>query len=168
MKCLVMAPARGALSSAVRPPMSPTVVAIVFVVGLAFAWAIRLERKRRAALLVYWSRGCAGRAWRTAFPEAPKDEIREFLYIVVDAFGFKKSQALQLAPTDTVQGLYRACYPDPSAPDAMELETLERSLLKRVGVAKLVGLPESVTFGELFSRITVERPNTSLERSREP
>jgi hypothetical protein len=147
--------------------MTPTTVAAVVASALALAWAISLERKRRAALALYWSRGCAGREWRAAFPSATKGDIREYLYLVVDAFGFERSRALQLSPSDTVLGLYRACYPDPSAPDALETELLVGTLSKKYRGVKLGTLPDTVTFGELFSIVTGERPNTSLERGRE-
>ncbi len=108
--------------------MNVETVALIVVLGMGAAWAVHLELRRRAALKAYWSRSCAGRAWREAFPDAPKDAIREYLYFVVDEFGFERSRALKLAPQDTVLGLYRACYPDPSAPDALELEALHDSL----------------------------------------
>src|SRR3954470_2486959 len=104
------------LSSTVRTHVNVEAVALVVVVGLCVAWSVHFERRRRAALKIYWARSCAGRAWRDAFPEAPKDAIREFLYFVVDEFGFERARALKLAPQDTVLGLYRACYPDQSAP----------------------------------------------------
>jgi hypothetical protein len=140
--------------------MSPTSVVAVAVLVLALAWTIHFERRRRAALGLYWTRGCAGRAWRVAFPNAASQDIREFLYLVVDAFGFDRTRALKLQPTDSVQDFYRACYPDQSAPDAMELETLERSLLTRFGPEMLASLPEGVTFGALFARAAAEQPNS--------
>jgi propanediol dehydratase small subunit len=140
--------------------MTLTTAVAVAVLILALAWSIHVERRRHAALGFYWARGCAGRAWRTAFPNATRHDIREFLYLVVDAFGFDRTRALQLQPTDSVQGFYRACYPDPTAPDAMELETLERSLLKRYGPERFASLPEGVTFGALFARVGPERPNS--------
>ena len=146
--------------------MNVETVALIVVLGLGTAWGVHLEVRRRAALKAYWSRSCAGRAWREAFPDAPKDAIREFLYFVVDEFGFERSRALKLAPQDTVLGLYKACYPDPSAPDAMELETLHRTLSARYGAARFQAVPEGVTFGELFRLAREARPNTSLERTR--
>ncbi len=137
--------------------MTPTTVVAIAVLLLALAWGIHFERRRHAALGFYWARGCAGRAWRAAFPNAAKADIREFLYLVVDAFGFARTRALQLQPTDSVQGFYRACYPDQSAPDAMELETLERSLVTHFGPEKFASLPEGVTFGALFARVVPEQ-----------
>lgn len=142
-------------------------VAFIVVAGLGIAYSVRFELTRRSALRNYWTRDCTGRAWRDAFPDAPRESIREFLYFVVDAFGFDRGRALKLAPHDTVLGLYRACYPDRSAPDALELETLHRSLSNRYGAARFEAVPEGITFGELFRSTREVRPNKSLERSRD-
>jgi hypothetical protein len=142
-------------------------VALIVVFGLGIAWSVHFERRRRAALNVYWTRSCAGRAWREAFPAEPKDAIREFLYFVVAEFGFERRRALQLAPADTLLGLYRACYPDQSAPDAMEVESLFRTLSARYVGAHFEEMSDAVTFGELFRRACEVRPNTSFERTRE-
>jgi hypothetical protein len=141
-------------------------VALIVVFGLGIAWAVHFERRRRAALKVYWTRSCAGRAWREAFPGESRDAIREFLYFVVDEFGFERRHALQLAPADTLLGLYRACYPDKSAPDAMEVESLFRTLSARYKGARFAEVPDAVTFGELFRLACEVRPNTSFERTR--
>ena len=151
----------------IRSRVNVETMAIVVIIGLCIVWSMHFERRRRAALLVYWSRTCAGRAWRDAFPDAPKDSIREFLYFVVDAFGFERDRALKLAPNDTVLGLYRACYPEQSVPDGLELETLHRTLSARYGADRFEALPDGTTFGELFRRVREARSNISLERARE-
>jgi propanediol dehydratase small subunit len=142
-------------------------VALLVVFGLGAAWSVHLERHRRAALRTYWTRSCAGRAWREAFPDQPKDAIREFLYFVVDEFGFERRRALQLAPADTLLGLYMACYPDKSAPDAMEVESLFRTLSARYKGERFAEVSDAVTLGDLFRRACGVRPNTSFERTRE-
>ncbi len=147
--------------------MNVEAVALVVVLGLSIAWSVRFETRRRAALKIYWARSCAGRAWREMFPDAPKDDIREFLYFVVDEFGFKRGQALKLAPNDTLLGLYRACYPDKSAPDAMELEFLHRTLSARYGGTRFAAVSDDATFGELFRLAREVRPNKSFERTRD-
>jgi hypothetical protein len=143
-----------------------TLAIISAIVALTLMWAVPFERKRRAALGVFWSRDCLGAAWRKTFPDASRDDIREFLYLLVDAFGFKRSDALRFAPTDTVMGIYRAAYPDPSAPDALELETWQRSLQRRFGLATLDGIPSNPSLGALFAKVRAEWPNKALERSR--
>jgi hypothetical protein len=147
--------------------MNVEAVALIVVVGLSIAWSVHFERRRRAALKIYWARSCVGRAWRGAFPDATKDAIREFLYLVVDEFGFERARALKLAPQDAVLGLYRACYPDPSAPDALELEALHRTLSARYGAARFEVVPEGATFGDLFQLASGARLNKSLERTRD-
>ena len=125
--------------------------ALIVVLGLGIAWSVHFEARRRAALKIYWARSCAGRAWREAFPDAPKDAIREFLYFVVDEFGFERGQALKLAPNDTLLGLYRACYPDKSSTrrDGSGVATPHgfRSLWR----ARFAAVADGVTIGELFS-----------------
>jgi propanediol dehydratase small subunit len=44
-------------------------------------------------------------------PAGFKGEIRNFLYLFVDAFAFPRTRALQFAPTDQVLSVYRALYP---------------------------------------------------------
>jgi|SRR5215831_7033609 len=147
--------------------MSPIAAFVTLIAALAIAWAVQFELRRRAALDAYWARGCAGRNWRRSFPGVPADTIREFLSYVSESFGFEEQRALNLAPNDLVIGLYRAHYPDESAPDALELETLHLLLGKRYGESRFAALPENVTFGELLSRAVDARPNTSLESGRE-
>lgn len=146
--------------------MNLQTVALLVVLGLSIAWSMHFERRRRAALKSYWERSCAGREWRAAFPGAPKYAIREFLYFVVDEFGFERGRALKLAPSDTLLGLYRACYPDKSAPDAMEVELLHRTLSARYGSARFAAVPDGVTFGELFRRAREVRPTNLLDWTR--
>ena len=134
--------------------MSPIASFLLIIVLLALVWGVQFELRRRTALNYYWSRDCAGRAWRRSFPDSPSDSIREFLYFVADSFGFERLHALKLAPDEPVIALYRAHYPDPSAPDSLELETLHRSLSERYGGSQFESLPDGVTFGELFSRAT--------------
>jgi propanediol dehydratase small subunit len=80
-----------------------TGIAIVFaVIGTIF------ERRR---LRAYWDRVCTGARWRRRFPQATKDEIRKFLNVFVDAFGFRKSRRLSFSPDDKIMDVYRALYP---------------------------------------------------------
>ena len=57
--------------------------------------------------------------------------------------------------------------PDPSAPDALELESLRKTLATRYGVSRFESLPDGITFGELFQRALGARPGTSTEWARE-
>jgi propanediol dehydratase small subunit len=101
----------------------------------------------------YWTRSCMGRAWKQTFPQASKDEIRQFLYVFVDAFAFPKGRALQFAPADCVLAVYRSLYPVQGWPDALELETLALGLERRYTVDLPKLWRDDLTLGELFSRI---------------
>src|SRR5688572_3372633 len=70
-------------------------------------------------------RACQGRAWRRAFPGAPKSDIRGFLSLFVEAFAFSDRERLKLAPGDEILGIYRAIYPAQRwGVDNLELESL--------------------------------------------
>ena len=147
--------------------MGPYLVVFLPLAALIAVYLVSVQRKRSAALSIYWHRQCTGQIWANTFPHASTSSIRDFLYIVVDAFGFPRSRALKLEPGDEVIGLYRACNPDPSGPDSLELESLQLALCESYGESRFKELPDHVTFGELFSRAGGSRPNKSLERTRE-
>ena len=70
----------------VRPPHAMLqIVAIVFFAAVIFVLA---EMNTRRMMRRFVERGCAGFSWRRRFPDASKSEIREFLDIFIDAFGF--------------------------------------------------------------------------------
>jgi propanediol dehydratase small subunit len=102
---------------------------------------------------VYWTRSCMGRAWKRTFPQASKDEIRQFIHVFVDAFAFPRARALQFAPADRVLAVYRSLYPVQGWPDALELETLALRLERRYAVNLCKLWRDDLTLGELFSRI---------------
>src|ERR1700678_1604270 len=88
------------------------------------AWIVgQLGRTRRLAPLL--SRSCAGRRWRREFPGAGKMEIREFLGIFVDAFGFPRQKILAFRPEDRIMDVYHAVYPSGGVPDELELESFD-------------------------------------------
>src|ERR1039458_8395045 len=84
----------------VRPLRTMLQIAIIalFAVVIVFLSSIQERQKLRRFL----ERGCAGFRWRRRFPQASKAEIREFLDIFVEAFGFKRSWRLSFAPDDQV------------------------------------------------------------------
>jgi hypothetical protein len=102
---------------------------------------------------VYWTRSCMGRAWKRTFPQASKDEIRQFIHVFVDAFAFPRARALQFAPADRVLAVYRSLYPVQGSPDALELETLALRLERRYAVNLCKLWRDDLTLGEPFSRI---------------
>ncbi len=98
----------------------------------------------------YWQRSCTGRAWRRAFPDASKDEIRAFLRLFVDSFAFRPRRSLQFAPQDEILAVYRALYPVKGWPDALELETLADQLQRAYGIDLASIWSDQLTMGDIF------------------
>ncbi|HEX5682760.1 MAG TPA: hypothetical protein VFY73_01890 [Ideonella sp.] len=105
----------------------------------------------------YRARACQGRGWRKAFPSATKQEVREFLSVFVEAFGFYEKEKLKLAPTDQILQIYRAQYPSRLQPDAMEFETLAFDLERKHGFKLEPLWKDTLTLGELFSQMQSHR-----------
>jgi len=82
----------------------------------------------------YRARKCEGAQWRSAFPQATKDDILEFLSLFSSAFAFRDSEKPKFKPSDRVWEIYRDLYPDPWGADAMELATLTKDLNTKHGV----------------------------------
>ena len=108
---------------------------------------------RRHALRPYWDRACMGMRWRRCFPDAPKTEIREFLSILVDAFGFRHSRRCCFAPDDKLMDIYRAVYPQGSLSDSMELESFAYALDNRYGIDLFASWQDGITLGEIYAEI---------------
>jgi hypothetical protein len=120
------------------------------------ALLVMLERIR---LRQFWSRACTGRLWRRRFPVASKTEIREFLNLFIDSFGFSPSRRLCFAPDDRPIEVYRAVYPFPKLmADMMELETFCLRAEERYGVDLQAIWREDITLGELFQHTRNSRP----------
>jgi propanediol dehydratase small subunit len=79
-------------------------------------------------------RACQGRAWRKAFPGAPKADIRLALALFGDAFAIHPTHRLKLHPDDRPQAIYQARYPHRWQPDALEFEALHADALRIHGV----------------------------------
>lgn len=100
---------------------------------------------------VYRQRACQGRAWRQAFPDARKQDIRAFLALFAAAFAFRRQHRLKFRPDDQVLAIYRALYPSTWTPDALELETLAIDIERSYGVNLVHLWRDDLTLGELFS-----------------
>jgi propanediol dehydratase small subunit len=146
--------------------MGPQYGALIFVIGLTIVAMITVSILYPRTIQEYWRRSCMGRAWKRTFPQASKDEIRQFLYMFVDAFAFPKRRALQFAPADRVLDIYRGLYPLKGWPDALELETLALRLEGRYALDLRKIWRDDLTLGEIFSRINSPLAQQSLERSR--
>jgi propanediol dehydratase small subunit len=123
-------------------------VIIFFAVAL-FAFTLIHERQK---MRYYLERGCTGFRWRRRFPQASKSEIREFLDVFVEAFGYRRNWRLRFAPDDRVMDFYRIRYPIHGEPDGMELEDLVTLLSKRYGVDILHSWREDITLADLFTQ----------------
>jgi propanediol dehydratase small subunit len=125
----------------------------VMMLAVAIAAGVWAEVQKTSALRPYWRRPCAGIRWRRRFPETPNREIREFLDMFIEAFGFQHRQRLCFRPEDRVMDVYHAIYPPGcDIVDGMELESLCRSLRRRYGVDVAESWREDITLGELYER----------------
>lgn len=125
------------------------IAVIVFFAVVIFVLASLYERQK---LRRFFERGCAGFRWRRRFPQASKSEIREFLDIFVEAFGYRQRWRLYFAPDDQVMEFYRIRNQSLGGPDDMELEDFVESLQKRYGVDFLGSWREDITLGDLFAQ----------------
>ncbi|MGO8765858.1 MAG: hypothetical protein ACLQSR_12095 [Limisphaerales bacterium] len=125
------------------------IIAIVFFAAMIFVLA---DANTRRVMRRFVERGCTGFRWRRRFPDASKSEIREFLDIFVEAFGFKQNWRLYFAPEDRVMDVYRALYPGHVRPDEMELEILVKDLQKQYRVDILSSWREDITLADLFAQ----------------
>jgi hypothetical protein len=130
--------------------MEPIFVFITIVVTIAIAWGIHYDKRRRAALKVYWDRPCQGKEWKSRFPESTATEIRVFLSIFAESFGFRMRKRLNFSPSGKLLAIYRASNPDESAPDILELETFERELKKKYEIVLAEYWDEGVTLGDIY------------------
>lgn len=120
-------------------------ICVFAVVGL-ICWL--LQRRR---MHPFWTRACTGRQWRAAFPDASKEEIREFLGVFCCAFGFRNLRRLCFRPDDGIMDVYRTIYPPRWAlADALELETFAGDMNRRYGLGLLDRWSEHLTLGEVF------------------
>lgn len=108
----------------------------------------------------YRSRTCEGAQWRKAFPQATKNEIREFLLLFTSSFAFRDSEKLNFSPNDRVWEIYRDLYPNRWIPDSLELETLTDDLNAKHGLALGEIWSEKLTLGDIFAH--VQRPRTEI------
>lgn len=125
------------------------IAAIGFFAVAIFVLSSLNERQK---LRRYLDRGCTGFRWRRRFAEASNSELREFLDIFVEAFGYRRRWRLYFAPDDRVMEFYRLRYPLRGQPDDMELEYLAELLQKRYGVDFVDSCREDITLGDLFAQ----------------
>jgi len=127
-------------------------IPVIWILVAAFVMGVAFELRRWKHFQKYWDRVCTGAQWRQQFPNASKTEIRTFLNLFVDAFGFSKKKRLCFSPSDKVMDVYRTLYPDRFMADGMELESLTRDLEKRYRINASNFWREDITLGELFTQ----------------
>jgi len=147
--------------------MNPQLILLLILLPVVAVGVYFVGPRSHGGLGPFWARRCEGRAWLRTFPSVPKEDIRQFLAIFTNAFALPKARMLRFAPADRVLEIYRAINP-PGWPDALELETLDRSLQDTYGLRLGEIWKESLTLGELFARATARWPNKSLGRDHEP
>jgi len=134
---------------------SPEVVPIVLLATVMVATGLLPEvLARRALMKKYWNRPCSGFFWRREFPNSSKTEIRQFLDLFVQAFGFSRRRRLCFLPTDKVMEVFHTINP-PGWADAMELESLCKEMKKKYQLDLAPVWKEDLTLGEIFSRATI-------------
>ena len=109
----------------------------------------------------YSSRICTGKDWRRAYPESPKQEIRRFLLLFVEAFAFKDAHKLRFQPDDRILDIYTATVGKWGV-DSLELETLADSVQKEYGLNLSLVWRENLTLGELFSLVANAQQGTQI------
>lgn len=120
--------------------------------SVALAGGLAMAFQHRSVMGTYWKRPCAGIYWRRRFPDAPKSEIREFLDLFGDAFGFRRTRRCRFSPDDRVVDIYRALHPPGDEWDSLELETFCEMLEERYGVnVGKLGHPD-ITLGEVYAQ----------------
>ncbi len=124
---------------------------VLILVGVILV-QLREQNQVQKTLNPYWQRVCAGIRWRRRFPSSSKSDIRDFLSLVVDSFGFPKSRRCCFRPDDKVMDLYHALHPPGSWIDDMELDTLCASLEKRYRIDFTPLWREDITLGEIYER----------------
>ncbi|MFZ3174707.1 MAG: hypothetical protein WA146_07410 [Thiobacillus sp.] len=130
-----------------------TALLIAVIVG-TIIWAVVFGGKLPVP---FGARTCQGKNWRRSFPDASKDEIRQFLSSFTESFAFNDQEKLKLNPNDQLLDIYRALYPHKWQADAMEFETLSDDLQSKYGVDFNSVWREGLTLGQLFEQVRKAR-----------
>ncbi len=74
--------------------------------GIGAVFGTVLEIVCRKRLQKYWVRSCTRPEWKKRFPDSSKEQIRAFLAVFVDEFGFSRRKRLKFSPNDKVMDVY--------------------------------------------------------------
>lgn len=130
--------------------MTTSTALLITAIAGAIIWAAFFGGKLPAP---FGARTCQGKNWRRSFPDASKDEIRQFLSTFTESFAFKDREKLKLNPNDQLLDIYHALYPHKWQADAMEFETLSDDLKSKYGIDFNSIWREGLTLGQLFERV---------------
>ncbi len=119
---------------------------LLFVVAFVCSW----DYEGDEAPAPYRFRTCEGLRWKRHFPQAPKDEIRRFLSIFVNSFGFREKDRLKFGPDDRILDVYHAVYRPMPSVDNMELEEFFCRVEDTYGIDSSQLWNGHLTLGELF------------------
>lgn len=125
------------------------ILLFTFIAGTV-AWTLFFRGKLPVP---FGARSCQGKHWRQSFPDASKDEIRQFLSAFTESFAFEDREKLKLHPNDQLLDIYRALYPHKWQADALEFETLSADLVSKYGVQFSRAWREGLTLGQLFEYV---------------
>ncbi len=128
---------------------SPTVLFVAAIVAIV-AWGILFSGKLPVP---FGARSCQGKSWRRSFPDASKNEVREFLSTFTESFAFHERERLKLNPNDQLLDIYRALYPHKWQADALEFETLNEAVQAKYGINLNEVWQEGMTLGQLFHHV---------------
>jgi len=132
---------------------------IILLTGFLIGLPASIMSRRK--LRVYWGRACAGREWRRAFPDATKQDIRQYLQLFVDAFAFRDCRRLCFRPSDKLIEVYQAIYPVKGWPDSLELETFALMVEKTYHLDLTKAWTPELTLGEVFRIARKREPPTT-------
>jgi len=137
--------------------VAPEWMELPLILLAALAVGILADRERRRvkeALAQYWKRPCSGIGWKREFSNSPKAEIREFLSLFVDSFGFDADQRCSFLPGDKLMDIYSMLYPPGGiGADCLELETFCMMVKKRYKLDISRVWNKDLTLGEVFALI---------------
>jgi len=131
--------------------------------GVVVIFSVILEIVRSKRLKKYWLRSCTGREWRRHFPDSPKEDIRSFLKVFIDCFGFSVSKRLKFSPNDKVMDVYKTLYPTSRGDDLMELESFLLRLAESYGEDVADAFTPDSTLGDIFMMTRRINPNQTIE-----
>lgn len=126
-----------------------TLCAVALAIISVLLMQVIVDKQRSRNLARFWSRFCAGRAWRTEFPTEQKSSIREFLLLLCDAFGFDKDRRLHFLPGDRLIEIYNADLGGDFV-DSGTLDVFARKIQERYSFDLFGAWDVDLTLGQIF------------------